>query len=77
MESAFTKKRVVVYARANAFARYSIYSQILLCHAKMKNDQVEEIHPPIVDIASGKSTAGTPETRREQKHRLSLCLYHR
>ena len=77
MESAFTKKRAVVYARANAFERYSIHSQVRLCHAKMKNDQVEEVYPPIVDIASGKSHKryGLRELQKLAENRSIDYLY--
>jgi len=76
VKSGFTKKKGVVYARANACMRHSIHSQVRLCHAKMKNDQVEEIHPPIVDIASGKSQRhGLQELQKLAENRSIDYLY--
>jgi DNA invertase Pin-like site-specific DNA recombinase len=76
MKSDYTKKRGVVYARAKENV-YGLVSQILMCQEAMKNDMVEEVHPPIKDVASGKSLqrAGLEELQKLTKNRSIDYLY--
>jgi len=78
VESGSTKKRGVTYARVNGcIDNQSLHYQIFLCQEKMRNDQVETVHPPIVDIASGKSLqrSGLEELQKLVKSRSIDYLY--
>jgi len=52
------KKRGVIYARVSTEEQrkggYSLSSQIRLLREKMKSDNIEEVHEPIIDADSGK-----------------------
>ena len=59
-----TKKRGVIYAKVNKNTSthdtfHTIQHQISQCREKMKSDNVEEVHPPITDVTSGKNSQRT------------------
>ena len=60
MNNSTSKKRGVIYARVNASVASaygsdnSVERQISECKEKMKRDNVEEVHAPIIDVTSTK-----------------------
>jgi DNA invertase Pin-like site-specific DNA recombinase len=59
MKSESAKKRGIIYARAARMDSESIRYQILMCEERMKKDNVEAVHVPVIDVVSGKNDQKT------------------